>query len=130
MSGEARHARRCETCFGTGEVGGDFGPAACADCGGAGYLPSQSAFIEWRANDIERVHAAERGELAKDVRWLANELRRARTALVEVLALAQELGQGPMEARIRFVANQALGLYEIVPDEEAPAAKGDTTERE
>ena len=106
---------QCKSCHGTGEVGSDGGPAQCPDCGGAGYLPSPHVLVEWRARDIERAHAGAGGGTGGDVRWLLAELRRSRDALTEISALAQELDEGPVSARIRFTANTALRLYEVVP---------------
>ncbi|HEX5099368.1 MAG TPA: hypothetical protein VFV94_07695 [Polyangiaceae bacterium] len=106
---------QCKSCHGTGEVGSEFGPARCPDCGGAGYLPSAHVLVEWRARDIERAHAGAGGGTGGDIRWLLAELRRSRDALMEISALAQELDEGPISARIRFAANTALRLYEVVP---------------
>ncbi|HWP06488.1 MAG TPA: hypothetical protein VNN72_12130 [Polyangiaceae bacterium] len=106
---------QCKSCHGTGEIGSDGGPARCPDCGGAGYLPSAHVLVEWRARDIERAHAGAGGGTGGDVRWLLAELRRSRDALMEISALAQELDEGPISARIRFAANTALRLYEVVP---------------
>ena len=76
-----------------------------------GYLPGDSA-------------------TARDVAWLAFELRRARHALMQMLALSQELGQDSsaderLALRLRFLANDALGLYAAVePSVEASNAMG------
>lgn len=95
----------------------------CPDCGGAGYLPTKSVLVEWRARDIER--AVERGRSAEpaDVRWLLAELRNARAALTEIIALAHD-AQDPdaIAVRIRFAANRALGTYDV---ESAPASAGE-----
>jgi hypothetical protein len=113
--GEHRPApEACGSCAGTGEVGSDFGPASCPDCGGAGFLPSPHVLVEWRSRDIERAHAKEQSASARDVRWLLAELRRARDALTEIHALAQELDDSnPIATRIRFKANHALRLYDV-----------------
>jgi hypothetical protein len=104
---------KCSSCHGTGEVGSEVGPVACPDCGGAGALPSRSTLIEWRARDIERSHGAQDGQSAADIRWLISELRKARAALTEVVSVAQDLDDSPLTTRMRFVANDALGLYEV-----------------
>jgi len=117
MSGpehQSAEPERCKSCHGTGEVGSDGGPASCPDCGGAGYLPSPHVLVEWRARDIERAHAGASGSTGGDVRWLLAELRTARNALTEISSLALELDEGPISARIRFAANTALRLYEVV----------------
>ncbi|HEV8550573.1 MAG TPA: hypothetical protein VGQ57_16120 [Polyangiaceae bacterium] len=103
----------CKSCLGSGEVGSEFGPTRCPDCGGAGYLPSPHVLVEWRSRDIERAHAGTSGSTGGDIRWLLAELRRSRDALMEISALAQELDENPISARIRFTANAALRLYEV-----------------
>ncbi len=113
---EAQTPEHCKSCQGTGEVGSEFGPASCPDCGGVGYLPSGHVLVEWRARDIERAHAGASGGTGGDVRWLLSELRRSRDALTEISALAQELDEGPISARIRYAANQVLRLYEVRPE--------------
>jgi hypothetical protein len=110
---ESSGPEQCKSCLGTGEVGSEYGPAGCPDCGGSGFLPSAHVLIEWRARDIERAHAGTGGGTGGDVRWLLAELRRARGALMEISALAQELDEGPVPSRIRFTANTALRLYQV-----------------
>jgi hypothetical protein len=122
MQGQVTDSSRCSSCFGTGEAPSDYGIVDCPDCGGAGYLPTKTVLVEWRARDIER--AVERGRHAEpgDVRWLLAELRNAREALTEIIALAHD-AQDPdaIALRIRFAANRALGTYEVAPAEAAPA---------
>jgi hypothetical protein len=73
--------------------------------------------VEWRIRAIEKAHGDRRDEPAQDVRWLAFELRRSRAALLQVLALSHELDDGdPLVKRIRFLTNDALGVYEPVPE--------------
>jgi hypothetical protein len=103
---------KCGSCYGQGEVPTDAGPAACPDCGGTGVLPPQDVLVEWRLRAIEKAHGDQRTESAQDVRWLAFELRRSRAALLQVLALSHDLGDDePLATRIRFLANDALGVY-------------------
>ena len=117
-SSEAKEAGRCQSCLGTGEVGSEYGPASCPDCGGVGYLPSPHMLVEWRARDIERAHAGGTTAVARDVRFLLAELRRARDALTDITALAQELDDAnPVAARLRYTASQALRLYQVVAEE-------------
>jgi hypothetical protein len=117
-TGKASHS--CQTCHGQGIVPGDTGPANCPDCGGDGILPSRDVLVEWRIAEIERVHGAQADEVSPHVRWLAHELRRSRHALVQVIALSEELEAADgIAQRIRFVANDALGMYEPVPDADA-----------
>jgi hypothetical protein len=111
---EAAGPEQCRSCHGTGDVGSENGMATCPDCGGAGYLPSPHVLVEWRARDIERAHAGTGGSTGGDVRWLLAELRRSRDALTEISALAQELEESPISARIRYAANHALRLYEVI----------------
>ncbi len=91
----------------------DDGPVACPDCGGAGVLPTNNVLVEWRASAIERAHGGGQDQIGQDVRWLAFELRRARLALTKVLALADDLGEDAPAQQLRFIANEALGLYPI-----------------
>jgi len=121
MRDRAMDSSRCSSCFGTGEAPSDYGIVDCPDCGGSGYLPTKNVLVEWRARDIER--AVERGRAAEpaDIRWLLAELRAARAALTEIIALAHD-AQDPdaIALRIRFAANRALGVYEVAPAPGAP----------
>ena len=104
---------KCESCVGSGEQPTDFGPVDCPDCGGSGFLPSRSVLIDWRSRDIERQVGTARSASASDVKWLLAELRAARGALTEILALAHDADDPHgIGLRIRFLANRALGLYE------------------
>src|SRR5690349_20852340 len=104
----------CATCAGSGEFPTERGLVDCPDCGGTGQLPSRATLVEWRSRDIDRAVAAGRELRADDARWLVSELRAARAALTEIIALAHD-AQDPdaIAQRIRFAANRALGLYEI-----------------
>jgi hypothetical protein len=76
--------------------------------------------VEWRARDVERAHGRGDDESAVHVRWLLAELRNARRALNEIIALAHDVDdQDRIAQRIRFVANRALGTYEIVSEQAA-----------
>jgi len=111
--------KRCETCYGEGLIATDDGPLDCPDCGGAGTLPRQDTLIEWRLREIERLRGLhEEDESARDVRWLAFELRRARSALSELQSLAGELEATTVSLRMRFVANRALQIYDLVTEQE------------
>ncbi len=102
----------CETCHGSGECPTEYGPIDCPDCGGAGQLPTKKLTIELRTSDIERAYAGARNTVASDVRWLLAELRRARSALTEIVALAHDVqDDSAIALRIRITANRALGLY-------------------
>jgi hypothetical protein len=115
QSGAAQPApEQCQSCLGSGEVGSEFGPGSCPDCGGAGFLPSPYVLVEWRARDIELGNGTGAHSSARDIRWLLAELRRARSALTEINSLANELDDdGGISTRIRFTANQALRLYDV-----------------
>jgi hypothetical protein len=103
----------CATCAGSGEFPTDRGLIDCPDCGGTGELPSRATLVDWRARDIERAIVAGRELRAEDARWLLSELRTARTALTEIIALAHDIQDSDAIAlRIRFAANGALGLYQ------------------
>jgi len=111
----------CSTCMTTGEIPTDFGPVDCPDCGGAGHLPSRAVLVEWRSRDLERGLARGRTPNAADLTWLLAELRTARGALNEILALAHDLDHGDgIGTSIRFAANRALGFYEASPSPAAP----------
>jgi hypothetical protein len=105
----------CHTCSGSGEVGSEAGPMDCPDCGGSGSLPHPNVLAEWRMRDIERSRAAENSAVAGDIRWLIAELRRARTALTEVVSLAQDAGDSEIACRVRTTAGRALGLLAARP---------------
>jgi hypothetical protein len=92
--------------LGTGEVGTESGPVDCPDCGGSGILPHPHVAVEWRVRDIERHHisgnhASSNDAVASDLRWLIAELRRARTALTEIAALADDAGDAERHDRSR-----------------------------
>jgi hypothetical protein len=110
----------CGNCYGEGQVPTDDGPVPCPECGGAGVLPTKGVLVEWRAGEIERRHGNGDDQNAQDVRWLVFELRRARSALTKLLALAEEMGdEAPDDAsrgQMRFIANEALGLYPIAAE--------------
>jgi hypothetical protein len=79
--------------------------------------------VEWRLREIERLHASRGGEVAKDIEWLAFELRRAREALTEMLTLTDEIADSEARVRMRFAATRALGLYELSAVREADRLK-------
>lgn len=113
----------CMSCAGSGEMPTDYGAIDCPDCGGSGYLPSQAVLSDWRARDLQRALSEGRNVEQADALWLLAELRSARTALNEVVALAHDIGDSDQIAlRIRMVASRALGLYRTAPD--APEALG------
>jgi len=104
---------KCRTCYGEGNVPTDEGPVSCPDCGGAGTLPHHDTLVEWRLREIERAHSARDDSVARDIKWLAFELRRAREALTGILTLTDEADEpsDQQQQRMRFLANRALGLY-------------------
>ena len=76
-------------------------------------MPGNSVVVEWRALEIERLHGVGNEQIAQDVRWLIFEVRRARSALTNLLALAEDLGDDPVARQMRFTINQALSLYRV-----------------
>jgi hypothetical protein len=108
----------CASCSGTGELGTDVGLVDCPDCGGSGHLPHPSVLVEWRARDIERANLGD-SENASDVRWLVTELRTARRALTEIMALAQDAETPEAFTQIRLRAGEALSLFTVQPVAEA-----------
>jgi hypothetical protein len=103
----------CSSCQGSGAVAADFGAVDCPDCGGSGFLPARHVLVDWRARDLEKSLARGAEVRSADVTWMLAELRQARAALVEIVALAHDVDDADDIARsIRHVANKALGLYE------------------
>lgn len=113
MAGIAQE--KCGTCYGEGVVYvGVRGPDDCPDCMGLGTLPSSSVLTERRLRDLERVYAKRGGEVEQDICWLVGEVRRAHHVLLQVLAAAQDADEGDATAaKLRFLANQVLGYYEV-----------------
>jgi hypothetical protein len=113
----------CETCYGEGQVPTDEGLVTCPDCGGAGSLPSPGTLVEWRLRAIEEAQEGRNDDAALDLRWLAFELRRARDALTELVALIDDLDETPARTRMRFIANGALNLYAPMADKAAASER-------
>jgi hypothetical protein len=106
----------CETCNGTGDVPSRVGPAACPDCGGSGQLPGKATLVDWRTADIERALTVH----PKDVQFLLSELRSARKALTEVVALAHDVDDpNNIGQRIRLTATKVLGFEDARPEKSA-----------
>lgn len=106
-------SHECQGCLGSGDWPTDYGIVDCPECGGSGILPSRNVLVDWRSRDIERAVGAGRSASAEDVTWLLAELRVARAALTEIIALAHDADDPEgIGVRIRFAANRALGLYE------------------
>lgn len=104
---------KCQSCLGSGDWPTDYGTVDCPECGGSGILPSRNVLVDWRSRDIERAVGVGRSASAEDVTWLLAELRSARAALTEIIALAHDADDADgIGVRIRFAANRALGLYE------------------
>lgn len=118
------HHPTCSACLGTGERPTDYGVVDCPDCGGAGFLPTRYVLVDWRARDIQRSLGNLDREHAADLRWALAELQRARSALIEVVALAHDVDAADaIGNRIRFVANRALGLYETATPEASEGSR-------
>jgi hypothetical protein len=120
---------KCEGCLGSGDWPTDYGVIDCPECGGSGSLPSRNVLVDWRSRDIERAVDAGRNASAEDINWLLAELRSARAALTEIIALAHD-AEDPdgIAMRIRFAANRALGLYETRAAKAAPTAGVDRSQ--
>jgi len=115
----------CMSCGGSGELPTDYGLRDCPDCGGSGQLPSRAVLNEWRTRDLSRRLANEPSLPAQDALWLLAELTTARTALKSIIALAHDIRDDEqLSLRIRMVASDAIGLYQVVPL--AGAADGST----
>ena len=104
----------CGTCHGEGVTGSEQGLLTCLDCAGIGKLPSGLVRTEWRLRELERVYAAVSGEQGQDMRWLIAEVRRTHHTLLQVLAASVDVDSAdPALARIKFLANDVLGLYPV-----------------
>ncbi|MCB9658178.1 MAG: hypothetical protein R3B40_29900 [Polyangiales bacterium] len=117
-------ANHCQTCFGTGEVGGQHGVTTCSDCLGLGELPSSMVLVERRLRDLEARYTAQGGQGLVDVRWLIDEVRRSRHALVQILAAGadSDTSTDAMRAltrRMCFLANDVLDYYQPEQGSEA-----------
>jgi hypothetical protein len=111
----AASAEPCTTCHGAGEVGTDHGPRACPDCFGEGRCLGSFERVEWRLREIERAHRDGTHGCEPDLRWLVLELRRSRRALLTILTRCQDEDcASALADEIKFVANQALEIYEPV----------------
>jgi hypothetical protein len=89
-----------------------MGLGACPDCGGTGTLPPRDVLVEWRLRAVEKSYLQAQNEASTDVAWLAFELRRARDVLFKIMALAQDDAGSAELKRIRYLANDALGVYD------------------
>jgi hypothetical protein len=107
----------CMTCQGEGVTPSESGPLTCADCAGLGKLPGGLVRTEWRLRELERIYRDVGGEQGQDLKWLIAELRRSHQALLEILAVSQDLqGAGDHEdesgiARVKYLANDVIGVY-------------------
>jgi len=111
-------APRCETCYGEGAVVTESGPQTCGDCDGMGTLPSAPTLAERRLREIEDRFGTVGGEAWRDVRWLVSEVRRSHHALLQILAASQDAApEDEVPAKIRFLANDVLGVYPPHPPE-------------
>jgi hypothetical protein len=114
----------CMTCAGSGEMPTENGLVDCPDCGGAGRLPARAVVTAWRTSDLARTLAEQRLLEHKDSVWLLAELEKAQRALREIIALAHDIRDDEQLAlRIRMVAGDAIGLYQLAdsPPASAPA---------
>ncbi len=123
MNSAENPRNRCQTCLGSGEAATDYGIVDCPDCGGAGTLPSRAVRTRWRAADLQRALEAGKPIEPQHVRWLLDELRSARGALTEIIALCHDVNDPDnISMKIRFTANRALGLYEVRPNYDSSSA--------
>lgn len=102
----------CTTCHGEGITASEQGPLTCLDCAGLGQLPSGLVRTEWRLRELERIYATQSGEVGQDIHWLVSEIRRAHHALLQILAVSQDIeGEATSVSRIKFLANGVLSVY-------------------
>lgn len=116
MAGEnAATSDTCMTCQGEGVLPSESGPLTCLDCAGLGKLPGGLVRTEWRLRELERIYRDLGGEHGQDVHWLIAELRRSHEALLQILAVSQDLSQDAEAdsglARIKYLANDVIGVY-------------------
>lgn len=110
---------RCVTCHGEGELGGENGPETCPDCCGLGRLPPAHTLRERRLRELEERYKAQ-PELARDVKYLAHEVRAAHHTLLQVMATAMDApATDAWASRVRFLCNQAIGLYALDDEDQA-----------
>lgn len=96
---------KCASCQGEREVSGLTGPQDCPDCGGLGQL-----------RELEGAYARQGGQVELDMRWLVDQVRRSRHALVQILAAGQDAEpQDALASRVHFLANDVLGVYPAEP---------------
>lgn len=98
----------------------ESGPLTCADCAGLGKLPGGLVRTEWRLRELERIYRDLGGEHGQDLRWLIAELRRSHEALLQILAVSQDLEVPSVDSnglsRIKYLANDVIGVYARVED--------------
>jgi hypothetical protein len=103
----------CATCYGTGEVVTEHGATTCPDCFGEARAHGRGAALEWRLRELEKQHRGAGTDGDADVLWLIHELRRAREALLLILARCQDADEGDaLAADVKFRANDVLELYQ------------------
>jgi hypothetical protein len=104
---------RCLTCYGTGEIVTEQGPAACPDCFGDGSPLGRGAKLEWRLREIERLHRGSGNDSEPDILWLISELRLRQEALLRILTLCHDADESNTLAMdIKYKANEALALFD------------------
>ena len=105
----------CITCQGEGVTPSESGPLTCVDCAGLGKLPGGLVRTEWRLRELERIYRDVGGEQGQDLHWLIAELRRSHQALLQILAVSQDLEVPAVDAaglsKIKYLANDVIGVY-------------------
>ena len=103
---------KCLTCYDSGEIVTELGPVDCPDCAGDPGAVSPWGQTERRLRDIEQRYAG-KPDLGDDVRWLVFELRKARSALLQILARCQDAPDGDgLAAEVRHWVNEATRMYD------------------
>ena len=105
----AQDTQTCTTCYGEGTSGSDLSP--CPDCLGIGRLPSGLVLTERRLRELEQNYQRQGGEVGHDVQWLVSQVRRAHHALLQVLAMGEDVENDDAATKIKFLANDVLGVY-------------------
>jgi hypothetical protein len=75
---------------------------------GIGHVPSSIALTERRPRELEGTYGRHGGQAEVGVRWLVDQVRRSRHALVQILAAAQDVQDAEpgdaLASRVRFPA--------------------------
>jgi len=74
--------------------------------------------VERRLRDLESRYAGAGSQAALDIRWLVDEVRRSRHALVQILAAGADAQAGSdtdraLSSKMLFLANDVLDYFQV-----------------